>query len=222
MRLSHIVPLFALWAVVPVLSQDAPLLTPQALEDLVNRDNLLNHAAQFLAFSELSNFTRAFGSKGHNATIWYIKDLLDATGYYDTEFEEFVYSYSEATAQFSANGQSYPTKGLGYAPSGEVTGPVVVVNDLGCTAVMTPSLDSRLMPSHYTPYRPTSLPLSKATSHLSYEEHATLGSKSRWQEELALSGLSFTTTSTLSLSLGPLAHQVVLKVHTSQARTSPG
>lgn len=138
MHLSHTASLLALWAIAPAFSQSAPLLTPQALEDLVNRENLLNHATQFLAFSELSNGTRAFGSKGHDATIRYIKGLLDETGYYDTEFEEFVYSYSEATAQFSANGQSYPTKGLGYAPSGEVTGPVVVVNNLGCEAVSAP------------------------------------------------------------------------------------
>ncbi|KAJ3550933.1 hypothetical protein NMY22_g128 [Coprinellus aureogranulatus] len=124
MKLLHFSAFFAIWGVAPVLSQDNPPLNPQALEDLVNRDNLLKHAEQFLAFSELSNGTRAFGSKGHDATIRYIKRLLDETGFYDTEFEEFVYSYSEATAQFSVNGHSYPTRGLGYAPSGEVTGPV--------------------------------------------------------------------------------------------------
>lgn len=136
MKVSHFASLLgALLAISPALSQDSPLLTPDALEDLVNRDALLEHARQFLAFSELSNGTRAFGSKGHQATLQYVAELLEATGYYDIEFEEFTYSYSEAKAQFFADGNEYLTRGLGYSPSGDVTESVVVVNDLGCNSV---------------------------------------------------------------------------------------
>ena len=136
MRASHFTSLLgALWTVSPLLSRDSPLLSPDALEDLVNRDALLEHARQFLAFSELSNGTRAFGSKGHQATLQYVAELLEATGYYDTKFEEFTYSYSEAKAQFFADGKEYLTRGLGYSPSGDVTGSVVVVNELGCNPV---------------------------------------------------------------------------------------
>lgn len=112
-----------------------PLVEPEQLEALVNREALLGHAHEFLKFSKLSNGTRAFGSEGHRATLQYIKDLLDATDYYDVELETFTYSYSEAKAQFFANGKEYLTRGVGYSPSGDVTGPLVVVNDLGCNAV---------------------------------------------------------------------------------------
>ena len=176
MKVSHIAPLLgALWGIPSAFSQDAPLLTPNTLEDLVNRDNLLGHARQFLAFSELSNGTRAFGSKGHQATLKYVADLLEETGYYDIELEEFTYSYSEAKAQFFANGKEYLTRGLGYSPSGDITGSVVVVNDLGCNAV------GFLPTSHYLcPHHTRSIHLSlifqqrsKARSHSFSVGHVT-------------------------------------------------
>ncbi|RXW24388.1 hypothetical protein EST38_g1496 [Candolleomyces aberdarensis] len=111
-----------------------PLVVPKALEDSINRRNLLKHAHQFLDFSKLSNNTRAFGSKGHQATLQYIKRLLDQTGAYDIEFEKFTYAYSEATSQLYVDGESYPTKGVGYSPSGNITAPLAVVNNLGCEA----------------------------------------------------------------------------------------
>src|SRR5690242_9794421 len=131
MKVSKFASLLALWGISYVFSQEteAPLLSPDALEDLIDRSALLAHAEQFLAFSKLSNGTRAFGSKGHQATLQYVKDLLEETGYYDVELEEFVYSYSEAKAWFFADGKEYLTKGLGYSPSGDITGSVVVVND---------------------------------------------------------------------------------------------
>jgi len=113
-------------------------LIPQAVEALVDRRNLLKHAEQFLKFGNDNGGTRAFGSKGHQATIRYIKDQLDRTGYYDVKFQAFNWTYSESKAQVYVDGKALETAALTYAPGGDVTAPLVLVSNLGCDAVGQP------------------------------------------------------------------------------------
>jgi hypothetical protein len=110
-------------------------LTPKALENTISSKNLLAHAEQFLSFSKLSNGNRAFGSKGHEATIRYVKKLLDRTGYYDVEFQAFTYPYSESTSQLTVDGQAVFTQAFTYAPGGDAVAPVGLVSNDGCLAV---------------------------------------------------------------------------------------
>ena len=118
-----------------------PLVTSTRLQQEIHSHNLVKHARQLVNFSKLSNGTRVFGSLGHNATLNYIKGLLDKTNFYDTVYQTFPYFYSDGSATFSANGTSYSTSWFTYGPAGNVTAPLVIVNDLGCEAV---SLNSSL------------------------------------------------------------------------------
>jgi hypothetical protein len=79
--------------------------------------------------------SRAFGTVGHNLTVSYIKDLLDGTGYYDTEVQSFQHLYSQGTAEFSAAGKKYETGWFTYGPAGNVSAKVVNVDGLGCGLV---------------------------------------------------------------------------------------
>ncbi|EAU90009.1 LAP1 [Coprinopsis cinerea okayama7 len=115
-----------------------PLVDSEKLQASIHANNLLHHARQFEKFSDLSNRNRAFGSKGHNATVNYIKRLLDQTGYYDTYLQTFPYQYSESRVSFSANDVSYETTTFTYGPTGNVEAPLVPVDALGCTAADFP------------------------------------------------------------------------------------
>jgi len=112
-----------------------PLVDSDGLQSSIHSKNLLNHAEQFVKFAQISNGTRAFGSVGHNATVAYIKKLLDKTGYYDTVLQTFPYLYSSGTTQLSANGTDYTSGWFTYGPEGDVTAPIGVVNNLGCELV---------------------------------------------------------------------------------------
>ncbi|KAA8911641.1 hypothetical protein FN846DRAFT_773832 [Sphaerosporella brunnea] len=111
---------------------DEKRLQSKQLRHAILRSNLLKHADALVEHARLSNGSRAFGSKGHNATVDYIKRKLDATGYYDTELQTFVYPFSDGTANFTAKEKKYSTEWFTYGPAGNVTAPVVVVNELGC------------------------------------------------------------------------------------------
>ncbi|KAF5310485.1 hypothetical protein D9611_012322 [Ephemerocybe angulata] len=111
-----------------------PLVNSVALQALTSKLTLLGHAREFLKFSQLSGGTRAFGSKGHNATVSYIKTLLDLTGYYDTQLQTFPYLFSSGSATFAANNEEFTTKWFTYGPSGDVTALLVPVANLGCDA----------------------------------------------------------------------------------------
>lgn len=109
-----------------------PLVHSGALQALSSRLTLLAHAREFIKHSQLSEGNRAFGSRGHNATVNYIKRLLDLTGYYDTELQTFPYLYSSGSATFAANNEQFETKWFTYGPGGDVTATLVPVANLGC------------------------------------------------------------------------------------------
>ncbi|KAF8159876.1 hypothetical protein B0H34DRAFT_654773 [Crassisporium funariophilum] len=116
-----------------------PLVESSRLQRTLSSRNLMKHAKKFVKFSELSNGTRAFGTKAHNASIAYIKDLLDKTRYYDTEYQTFPYLFSEGSATFAANGTAYDTAWFTYGPAGDVTAPIVVVANVGCETADYPA-----------------------------------------------------------------------------------
>jgi hypothetical protein len=126
----------------------APAVTTDALERLISRNKLLAHAEQFFSFAQLSNGNRAFGSEGHEATIHYIKRLLDETGYYDVEFQTFTYPYAEARSQLTVDGKDLFTSAFTYSPGGDVTAPLAVVSNVGCQAVRIYNCDHCSCVSH--------------------------------------------------------------------------
>ncbi|EAU89967.1 LAP1 [Coprinopsis cinerea okayama7 len=119
-----------------------PLVDSDELQASISAHNLLAHARQLDAFADLTSTgigrNRAFGSLGHNATVDYIKQLLDETGYYDTYLETFPWQYSESRVQFFVGEEQYATAPFTYGPAGDVEAPIVPVNALGCTAADFP------------------------------------------------------------------------------------
>jgi hypothetical protein len=112
-----------------------PLVQSNQLRRVLLRSALKAHGQKFMGFAAASNGTRAFGTVGHNLTVDYIKTKLDKTGYYNVELQHFVTLYSEGTSNFSALGTNYSTAWFTYGPAGNVTAPVVPVDDLGCEPV---------------------------------------------------------------------------------------
>jgi hypothetical protein len=80
---------------------------------------------------------RAIGTKGHDDTVKYILDQFRPLGsYYNVTTQPFqVRLQTAGTAAFAINGAKQATGTVGYSPSGNLTGNVVVVENLGCNAV---------------------------------------------------------------------------------------
>jgi hypothetical protein len=113
-----------------------PLITSATYQSTVSEHNLFSHAKHLLLFSKLnSTNTRVAGSSGHKATVDYIKSRLDDTGFYDTYLQPFTYTYSRGNATFSTGPTSYQTAWFTYGPAGDVTAPLVIVNNFGCAPV---------------------------------------------------------------------------------------
>lgn len=115
-------------------------VSSEALQDLISREALLAHAEKLEEFAALTPGNRAFGSKGHEATIGYVKQLLEETEYYDVEYQTFEYAYSESKASVTVAGEQLYSSAFTYAPGGDVSGPIVLVNNLGCQASDHPDL----------------------------------------------------------------------------------
>jgi aminopeptidase Y len=86
---------------------------------------------------------RLIGSPGHNDTIYWIKDTLESLdGYYNVSLQEFftVAQLNGTINSFLVDG-AVPPEGsfllFDYSATGNVTAPLVVVNNLGCNAVST-------------------------------------------------------------------------------------
>lgn len=77
------------------------------------------------------------GGAAHNDTVNYIYNTLTALGdYYDVQKQEWSsLIQTEGNATFSANDVPLQADVLSYSPSGDVTAPLVLVNNLGCDAV---------------------------------------------------------------------------------------
>ncbi|KAF8249186.1 Zn-dependent exopeptidase [Wilcoxina mikolae CBS 423.85] len=112
------------------------MVQSKALRRVLLPANLLKHADALVSQAASSGGNRVFGSTGHNATVKYIKDLLDSTGYYDIELQTFPFVVSDGTSSFSATisgaKKDYTNEYLTYAPSGTVTSTLMVAKNVGC------------------------------------------------------------------------------------------
>ncbi|KAI9014750.1 aminopeptidase [Gaertneriomyces semiglobifer] len=104
-----------------------------ALQRDVTLQGLLRHATAFQQHSTLSDGNRMFGSKGNQASIEYVRNLLEQTGAYDVSLEEFDFPYSELLSQkLVVSDKEYPLHFLEYAaasPAAGVTAEIVRVPD---------------------------------------------------------------------------------------------
>jgi len=117
-----------------------PPLTARALQNDVHAQNLRVHANKLQQFSLLSNGTRSHGTAGYNASVAYIKQLLEATGFYQTELQP-VTSVTIVFTQLAVSDSSGTTYSeadiipMYDSPAGLVTAPLLVVSNTGCESV---------------------------------------------------------------------------------------
>ncbi|KAL0948615.1 hypothetical protein HGRIS_010424 [Hohenbuehelia grisea] len=116
-------------------------VTSAALQNSLSLDSLLAHAKKLTEFATLSNGTRALGTAGHNATVTYIKQLLDDTGAYTTQLQSFPTLIADSMLwNLTVDGQKFESKGfmpsnffeLGDASADPITGRVVTIPNSGC------------------------------------------------------------------------------------------
>lgn len=80
---------------------------------------------------------RVMGSAGHNETVKYLVQELEALGgYYKIELQEF-WNWVQISADFNltVDGESVDAGVFDFSASGNVTAPIVVVDNLGCEPV---------------------------------------------------------------------------------------
>jgi len=109
-----------------------PLVSVDALIKDVNIEDLLAGSRQLQKFADENGGNRAFGGAGHNATTEWIYQTLLATGAYDVYKQPFVELFTAATTKLTVAGAEVKADYLTYAPSGDVSGNLVKVNNLGC------------------------------------------------------------------------------------------
>ncbi|KAF2108045.1 hypothetical protein BDV96DRAFT_588122 [Lophiotrema nucula] len=138
MKISSIVAAAGLTA--RALSSDyKPLVSSEELQNLITLDDLLAASQDLQDIADANGGNRAFGGAGHNATVDYLVETLEALEYFDVSTQPFVELFSAATVEFTAGGTEYEAGYMTYSPSGTASAPLVRVANLGCNAVDYPS-----------------------------------------------------------------------------------
>ena len=110
-----------------------PYVTSEALQELVTLDDLLAGSQKLQDIADANGGNRAFGGGGHNATVDWLVEELEATGYYDVYKQPFTERFSGARGALSANGAAVAVKPMTYTPGGVLAGvPLVAVANEGC------------------------------------------------------------------------------------------
>lgn len=107
-------------------------VSSKKLQKLINIEDLLSGSQKLQDFADANGGNRVFGSGGHNATVDWLVETLEATGYYDVEKQPFTELYAEADGTFSYGGNEIETETFSYTPGGEVKAPIIKVDNLGC------------------------------------------------------------------------------------------
>ncbi|KAF2994741.1 Leucyl aminopeptidase yscIV [Neopestalotiopsis sp. 37M] len=119
--------------------QSNPAVTSEALQDLITLEDLLAGSQKLQDFADANGGTRVFGSAGHNQTVDYLFDTLNALDYYDVFKQPFVELFFEGNATLAADGVDYSPGVMSYSPSGTVSAPLVLVSNLGCDVTDFPA-----------------------------------------------------------------------------------
>ncbi|KAI9047093.1 hypothetical protein LZ554_009166 [Drepanopeziza brunnea f. sp. 'monogermtubi'] len=119
-------------------SRALPLVESNKLRRVLLRSELLKKGQLLQDFAYAwEGRNRYSGTPGHQSTIDYIQESLNATGYYDTYTQEFIVpSTSGALSVAGAPIQAAP---MSFSPAGNITAQVVAVANLGCDAADYPA-----------------------------------------------------------------------------------
>ncbi|RDB25880.1 putative leucine aminopeptidase 2 [Hypsizygus marmoreus] len=121
-------------------------LTPAKYEASIQVKNLFGHSRKLWEFATLpgANTTRAFGTKGYNASADYVARLAKTHGY-RVERQTVVYPATTIISNsLNVDGQEIPKADLTtfqYSAPASLTAPLVLVPSLGCDAANYAGLD---------------------------------------------------------------------------------
>ncbi|KAL2126909.1 hypothetical protein VTI74DRAFT_11635 [Chaetomium olivicolor] len=112
--------------------QTRPLVNSEKLQSLIQSKDLLAGAQKLQDIAYANGGNRAFGSRGHNATVDYIYNTLKSLGHYTVTKQSFKKIYSEGTGSLTVDGKAIEVNVMTYTPGGEATASLVAVANLGC------------------------------------------------------------------------------------------
>ena len=117
----------------------APTADSSALRSAVTAAGVVEHENAFQTIATANGGNRASGTPGYDASLAYVKDKLNATGYFDTRVQEFNFDFFQelAPAEFERISPDQRTYALNddfatmeYSGSGDATGKLVSTNDV--------------------------------------------------------------------------------------------
>ncbi|KAK2624139.1 hypothetical protein QTJ16_006773 [Diplocarpon rosae] len=113
-------------------AQELPLVDSESLRGGIESSSLFDKAKTLQDFANTGRTRNRFiGSRGHDATVEYIVQQLEATGYYDVKVQKFVASYQRAFV--FADGKTFEAEPFIHSPPANVTSAVAFVDHGGCT-----------------------------------------------------------------------------------------
>ena len=104
----------------------------EKLQSLIKTKDLVAGAQKLQDIANANGGNRAFGSKGHNATVDYLYKTLTSLDYYKVTKQPFTEIYSEGTGTLTVDGQAIAAGIMTYTPGGEAAGSLVSVANVGC------------------------------------------------------------------------------------------
>ncbi|KAL4995486.1 hypothetical protein BDV10DRAFT_174597 [Aspergillus recurvatus] len=117
-----------------------PLVTPEALQDLITLDDLLAGSQQLQDFAyAYPERNRVFGGRAHNDTVNWLYRELKRTGYYDVYKQPQVHLYSNAEESLTVNGEAIEATTMTYSPSANASAELAVISGLGCSPADFPA-----------------------------------------------------------------------------------
>jgi Zn-dependent M28 family amino/carboxypeptidase len=111
----------------------------KALRDAVTVKGIMEHQDAFQAIADANGNTRASGTPGYDASLAYVQEQLEATGYYDVTVQRFLYdAFRELETpifqRISPDPRDYVANEefitMDYSDTGDVTGTLVATNDI--------------------------------------------------------------------------------------------
>ena len=110
-----------------------------ALRNAVTVAGIMQHENALQAIANANGGTRAGGTAGYDASLEYVKNQLEETGYYDVTVQPFLYDTFRETAppvfdRISPDPHSFSSPDdfitMDYSDTGDVTGTLVATNDI--------------------------------------------------------------------------------------------
>ncbi|HEX2045148.1 MAG TPA: M20/M25/M40 family metallo-hydrolase [Gaiellaceae bacterium] len=109
------------------------------LRDAVTVDGIMAHQQAFQAIADANGDTRASGTPGYDASLVYVKEQLEATGYYDVRVQNFLFDAFRELAppafqRISPDPRTFVNPDefitMDYSETGDVSGTLVATNDI--------------------------------------------------------------------------------------------